>query len=698
MARRSDSSRIVPTGALLACLLAGAAAPRLAAEPPPRGYRIERGELAMADGVALAATYFLPEAREAGERFPVLLELLPYRKDDSFYLRDLPHHAAWARRGFASVKVDLRGTGGSQGRVPEREYSEAELDDAVEIVRQLAAMPFSNGRVALWGISWGGFNAYRVALRRPPGLAAILAVHASDDLWRDSIDWLDGILHLDPYHLQIHHENALPRTPDYPLDEAFFRDRFDVRPWLFDYLAAHSDGPFWRPGVRLDRSGGGARLELPVFAIGGLLDGYRDFPFRLLERAQANVRAEVGPWNHDWPHGGEPGPNYEWLDGAERFLRRFLVEGAASDPADKSLLLFLRAGHAPGEELPETPGRWLETVWPIPGTSLRRFHASADGALAEAPPARSGGRRLLARAGSGSAAGIWWGEPTGDLSGDDGESLVFDSAPLARPLAVAGLPRVSVGAAFDAPEGRIVARLEDVAPDGRVALVTGAALDARERAGSDRPSPVAPHAPLALAFDLHATTWTFRPGHRIRLALSTAQFPMLWPTAHRMTLTVRTGGGDDASRTTLELPEISLDAGTAPSLPPPQEREARSDAAYGRCGEGPEEIERVVRDLEAGTTRYEQETACAWTIGERRYRSHEQNRWQVEDDNPANASYSGRESHTIDLEGGRRLRLETTIDLTSDATALHLAFTRRISENGRLVREREWRERYPRRP
>jgi len=216
------------------------------------------------------------------------------------------------------------------------------------------------------------------------------------------------------------------------------------------------------------------------------------------------------------------------------------------------------------------------------------------------------------------------------------------------------------------------------------------------------PNSESPDEPMALAFDLHATTWTFRSGHRIRLALSTAQFPMLWPSAHRLTLTVRTGGADAASRTWLEIPEIPADSGTAagstPSLPPPQEREARTDAAYGRCGEGPEEIERVVRDPRAGTTRYEKETACAWTIGARRYRAHEQHRWQVEDDNPANASYLGRESHAIELEGGRRLRLETTIDLTSDATALHLAFTRKLSENGRLVREREWRERYPRRP
>ncbi len=697
MSEASGWSRI-RRAAFVTVLAAALAAVGARSQDPSLSYRIERGELVMADGVALAATYFLPvEATPAGRaprRFPVLLELLPYRKDDSFYLRDLPHHALWAHRGFASVKVDVRGTGASAGRAPDREYSDAELDDAVEIIRQLAAMPWSNGKVAMWGISWGGFNAYQVALRRPPGLFAIVAVHAADDLYRDSIDFLDGILHVDPYHLQIHHENGLPATPGYALDAAFFRDRFDVRPWIFDHLAERDDGAFWRPSIRLAE---GARLELPTYAIGGLLDGYRDFPLRLLERAMAPVRVDVGPWNHSWPHDGEPGPNYEWVDEADRFLRRFLVDGETPDATERRLLLFVRAGHAPDPGLAATPGRWLETPWPVPGATRRTLYATAAGRLTAAPP-RRGSRRLVPRPGAGTAAGIWWGEPTGDQRGDDAESLVFDGAPLVAPIALAGRPHVHVSVSFDGPgaaDGRVVARLEDVDPEGRVALVTGAALAARHRRRADRPLAVPAGEPVALDFDLHATTWTFRPGHRVRLALSTAQFPMLWPAAGALGMTVRSGGGPRGA-TWLELPEMPLPTGPEPTLPPPSPRAARTDARWLECGEGPDEVKRTVHDLAAGTTRYETKTACAWEIGERRYRSTEENLWEVENAAPERARYFGRERHTIALEGGRVLALASELELTSDATSFHLRFQRALTENGAPVREREWRESYPR--
>ena len=76
----------------------------------------------------------------------------------------------FAKHGFACARVDIRGTGGSEGTVPDREYSEQELDDAVEVIRQLAAQPWSNGNVGMWGISYGGFTAIQVAMARPPAL------------------------------------------------------------------------------------------------------------------------------------------------------------------------------------------------------------------------------------------------------------------------------------------------------------------------------------------------------------------------------------------------------------------------------------------------------------------------------------------------------------------------------------------------
>jgi len=244
--------------------------PSVAAEavtPRGRDFEIRRDTLAMPDGVRLSVTYFLPKAKTPAERFPVLLELLPYRKDDSFYLRDYPPHVYWARRGFASAKVDIRGTGSSEGRVPDREYSEPELDDAVVIIDQLSKLPFSNGSVGMWGISWSGFNAIQVAMRQPPALKAILALHSADNVYRDSVDLLDGAFHLDSYHLQIHHENGLPQPPDYALDEAYFRDRFDVKPWFFSYVRNQRDGAFWRKSALITDY---SKLKVPAYLIGGL--------------------------------------------------------------------------------------------------------------------------------------------------------------------------------------------------------------------------------------------------------------------------------------------------------------------------------------------------------------------------------------------------------------------------------------------
>ena len=240
--------------ALLAALLLSVAPP----DDSLYQYRVVRGNLSMPDGIRLAVTWWLPSPKRVGETFPALLELLPYRKDDSFYARDFPLYDYFVRRGFLLAKVDIRGTGGSSGPVPDREYSEQELDDAVAIIDRLARHPASNGSVGMWGISWGGFNALQVAMRQPPALKAIVALHASDDLYHDDVRYIDGALHIDPYMLQIDHENGLPATPDYALDSAYFRERFEAYPWVLTYLKQPVDGPFWRRNATPVPAGGTA--------------------------------------------------------------------------------------------------------------------------------------------------------------------------------------------------------------------------------------------------------------------------------------------------------------------------------------------------------------------------------------------------------------------------------------------------------
>lgn len=662
----------------------------LAAAPPAaageHAFTIERLE-APVRGVRLAVTLYRPVARTPGETFPVLLELLPYRKDDSFYARDYPLYSWWARHGYLAAKVDVRGTGSSTGALPAREYSADELADAVALIDWLAALPGSNGKVGMWGISWGGFNALQVAMRRPAHLAAILVLHASDDLFHDDVHYIDGALHLDPYALEIDHENGLPRPPAYPLDEAYFADRFEREPWLFTYLRRQQDGDFWRRGSLRFHPGA---IQIPVYAIGGLLDGYRDTVPRLLKGLQAPVRAAIGPWGHDWPDNGTPGPDYEWRREALRWWDRWLQGRDTGILDGPRLLLFVRSGQPPDRALATTPGSWRRVDWPIAGASTKRLFPDAAHGLRDAP-GEAAVERLRSVPSSGVATGLWWGDPTGDLRPDAAGSFVFAGRPLAVALAIAGFPHVALRAAADAPLADWVARLEDVQPDGAVSLVTGAVLNGAQRASRLDPRPLTPGEIVDLAFDLHFTTWTFQPGHRVRLTVSNALFPMIWPTpAPRMTTALHLGPG-----TFLELPVIPADPGQPADLPHPEPREERADARALPGGGWPRSF-KVVRDELTGETTVTWEGESLSEVENRRYRVTESLAWSTRDDDPARSGFLGEETTHLDLPG-RTLDLRTRIDLRSDATTFHLAVTRELKENGKPVRERTWRQEIPRR-
>lgn len=685
----SFSLRSSAAFAALLLVLSGVAA----AEPPPRiasgdyDFRIERHWLRMPDGVRLSATIFMPIAKTRGEKFPPLLELLPYRKDDMFYQRDYPLYSWFAQHGYAAVKVDVRGTGSSEGRVPDREYSTQEIDDAVEIIRQLAGAPWSRGKVGMWGISWGGFNALITAMRRPPELGAVLAMHATDDLFHDDVHFIDGALHIDPYILEMDHTLAMPRSPDYRIDAAFRRERFDAYPWVLTYLKQARDGPFWRDDSLRFNPG---RIAVPVYLIGGLLDGYRDAVPRLLQQLGVPMKAEIGPWNHNWPDNGIPGPNYEWRERALAWWDRWL-KGDPRDPFEpQRLVLFLRDAHPPDANIQRIPGRWIATEWPPPGSRQLDFYA-IDGALQREPPAAPRSRPLLYRAGSGTAAGLWWGEATGDMQRDDAGSAVYDSPPLSGPLTIAGFPEVQITAASDAPAPIWSIRLESVDPEGRVSLVTGAVFPIVHRNDRLTPTPLPLGMKSSFLLPLHFTTWTFPAGHRIRLAVSNAQFPMIWPTAGLRVSTLIEG----ETEMTVSLPQLPSDATWAtPWLPAPEPRAVRPDATDLPGGGWPKRWneERSINGTKVATV-WNGDTA--WRIGTRRFRTEESHRYEVDEANPSHASFLGKMRDTFRLPG-RTLVQATTIEIHSDATTFQVVVTRTLRENGRLRAKKVWHETLPR--
>src|SRR5690349_14599555 len=146
----------------------------------------------MPDGVRLAAKIWRPIASDDAP-VPGILEYIPYRKRDLSAVRDSIHHPYLAGHGYGCVRVDLRGTGESEGVLAD-EYLEQEHLDAEAVLAWMAAQPWCNGRLGMMGISWGGFNALQVAARKPAGLEAIVISSFTDDRYSDDMHYMGGAL------------------------------------------------------------------------------------------------------------------------------------------------------------------------------------------------------------------------------------------------------------------------------------------------------------------------------------------------------------------------------------------------------------------------------------------------------------------------------------------------------------------------
>jgi putative CocE/NonD family hydrolase len=367
---------------------------------------MEQAWIPLPDGVRLAADLFVPTGGEAGERFPVLLEYLPYRKSESRG-GNYAMYSYFVRRGYIVARVDIRGTGNSEGRLIAHEYTDQENDDGEVVIDWLSKQPFSNGNVGMFGISWGGFNSIHLAMRNPPALKAIIAVDATDDLFQDDVHFMDGIMHVDSWEMSQDLDNARPGAPDYVIDEDYFRNRFDTPPWMLTYKRQQRDGPFW------DRTSLNARydsIRVPTFVIGGWYDGYRDSVPRMLEHLQAPVKAIVGPWSHYYPHDASPKPRMEWRHEAVRWYDYWLKGRDTGILDEPRFAVFVRRWHPPGPVLDEVEGDWRwEEGWPIERIRERTLYPQPNHDLAdEAPPRETHRLRYAATTGVEAGGPVMW--------------------------------------------------------------------------------------------------------------------------------------------------------------------------------------------------------------------------------------------------------------------------------------------------
>jgi uncharacterized protein len=686
---------------LLACGLAAALSavsrPAAAFEPPsPPSYEMALSEawIPMPDGVRLAADLYLPSGGAAGERFPVLLEYLPYRKTEA-RARNWALYSYFVRRGYVVARVDIRGTGDSEGRLIAYEYTDQEQEDGEAVIDWLSKQAWSTGKVGMFGISWGGFNSIHMAMRNPPALGAIIAVDATDDLYQDDVHFMDGVLHLDSWEMSQDLDNARPGAPDYVIDEAYFRDRFDTQPWMMTYKRQQRDGPFW------DRTALKARydsIRVPTFVIGGWYDGYRDSVPRMLEHLKAPIKAIVGPWAHSLPHDGYPKPQMEWRHEAVRWFDHWLKGRDTGIMDEPRFAVFVRRWHPPGPVLEEVPGEWRwEDGWPIARIRERTLRPQPDHGLAETVPEERVHRLRYVPSAGVEAGGpvMWWGDAAHDQRPTDAFCLVYDTPPLDDDLEILGLPRALLKVSADAPRADWIARLSDVAPDGAVTQVAGAAFNGTHRESAREPKAIEPDRPFPLEIEMHFTSWVFPRGHRIRLAVGNAQWPMLWPTPYPMTTALYLGGADGSR---VLLPVVPRSDRPRPHFLPPADDPAFP--GYASLDEGTTsgygEVSSVDRNPQTGAAK-----VVATNTGGRRFpwgtqRYRETIVHETQDDHPEATSMRGDHRTVVELEGGRTLAWEAELLFRSDRESFYYTYTRRLIENGGLVRQKTWTDTIPR--
>ncbi|WP_299292698.1 CocE/NonD family hydrolase [uncultured Tateyamaria sp.] len=640
----------------------------------------------MPDGTRLSARMWRP-VDATDDPVPVILEHLPYRKRDGTCGRDALTHPYFAARGYACLRVDMRGNGDSHGLMAD-EYTQTELDDAVSVIKWAAAQPWCNGHVGMMGISWGGFNSLQVAAMAPDALKAIITLCSTVDRFADDIHYKGGCLLNENLGWGATMWSYSSRAPDPALRpdwREMWLERLENEPFLpSTWLRHQTRDAYWQHGSVIESYD---TIKAKVMAVGGWGDAYKNAVPQLVN-ALPGAKGIIGPWVHKYPHFAVPEPRIGFLQEALRWWDRWLKGVDTGVEDDPDLRAYVMDGVRPARWYTERAGHWVGQAQNAQqsGTTM---HLKDGGTLGPDAPMRTP-TTVASPADTGRAAGeycaIWLGpELPGDQRTDDAMSACWTSEVLDQDLSILGAPKVQLTLSSEQPQGQIAVRLNHIHPDGASTRITYGVLNLSHRDGSANPAPMPVDTPVDIALALDHIGYTVPAGHRVAIAISTAYWPLVWPAPQAATLQINAGSlsiphpTGDQPRPTFPPPDAAPPWQTETLRPEAHTRREETDMTTGMVTLVIEDDFGKVRDLDHGL--------ISGSVA--------RERWSIHPDDPLSAR--GTCHWTDELErDGVRLRTETHSEMWSDATHFHLRASLEAFENDKRIHLREITDAIPR--
>ncbi len=664
---------------------------------PYRTREVEFERIPLSDGTQLAVRYWLPEDA-TDNPVPAILEYIPYCTRDGTAARDEAMHPYFAGHGYAAVRVDIRGSGESEG-VLLNEYLKQEQDDALEVIAWIAGQTWCDGNVGMMGKSWGGFNGLQVAARQPPALKCIVTVFFTDDRYADDVHYIGGCMAGENAAWAFVMFPAMARPPDPALVGDRWRDLWFQRlealtPWAIPWIEHQRRDEYWKHGSVCEDF---SQIQVPVYAIGGWADAYSNPVPRVLKGLNVPRKGLIGPWGHQYMHQAVPGPKAGFMDDAMRWWDYWL-KGIDTGVTDEPQYRFwVQDSLPPRSCYKERPGYWAtESGWPSASIGNKPLHLNAGGlgerAEAEqdvhiqSPHTTGQCTPFLGSMGA--------GEPDSPLDqrADDAMSACFDGDVLEEDFAIFGAPVVDLDVASDQPDGFVCVRLNEVLPDGASLQVTYGLLNLTHRNSHEHIEPLVSGKRYRVTVPLNDIAHSFAAGSLIRVAVSNAFWPVVWPSPRPVRLSLFTGAS------TISLPTRKRrreDDAIAPLSPPKQSRVhprtmmKEAGPSYAGFSTDLETGEQVFTHCsDTGIVRLDRH---GWMFG-----SKTENRYVIHPDDPNAARIELRATGTYAREGRLDVRIEARQIMTSDESHFTIDADIEAYENGERVFSRKWHKRIPR--